>query len=139
VHELATLMADCRGEVDTQVLFYQPPKAAADVTQTDLWQIARQIPGVVTRIDVGGTEQQTFGARSSGEVFLYNPGGDLLFHGGITGSRGHEGDNVGRSQVEAILLHERPTIAKTPVFGCELQGSCDISKPANKTIPGHVP
>jgi hypothetical protein len=136
LNELATLMALCAGEVETQVLFFQLPTATADVTHTELWQSAKHIPGVVPRVDMGGTEQQLFGARSSGEVFLYNPAGDLLFHGGITGSRGHEGDNVGRSQVEAILLRQRPTLAKTPVFGCELQGTCDISNSANK---GHAP
>jgi hypothetical protein len=88
------------------------------------------MPGVVVAIDPGGIEQQRFGARASGEVFLYKPDGELIFHGGITASRGHAGDNAGRAFLEAILLRQKPAGAKTPVFGCELETTCTLPRPA---------
>jgi hypothetical protein len=132
LNELATLLARCPGEVETQVMFFQPPNASEDWAHTDLWRSAEQIPGVITRLDPGGVEQERFGARASGEAFLYEPDGKLLFHGGITAGRGHAGDNAGRATLEAILLKQHQTEAETPVFGCELQASCTLPKSAPK-------
>ena len=131
--ELATLMAHFQGKVETQVLFFQPQSAPADWAQTDLWQSAEVIPGVEARTDASGIEQQRFGARASGEAFLYQPDGELLFHGGITTSRGHTGDNAGRDLLEAILLRQQRTKTEAPVFGCQLQAACTLPRPATAT------
>jgi hypothetical protein len=86
--------------------------------RSDLWHAAENIPGVrVVRDD--GTEARRFGARVSGQVLAYSGGGRLAFNGGITGSRGHEGDNAGRSAVEA-MLGGRPHAATAFAFGCLL-------------------
>ena len=39
--------------------------------------------------------RQRFGAETSGQTLLYDRDGRLLFSGGTTGSRGHDGDNAG--------------------------------------------
>jgi hypothetical protein len=51
---------------------------------------------------------------------LYAPTGKLLFSGGITASRGHEGDNVGRSAIVSFILNGHAPVNHTPVFGCSL-------------------
>ena len=38
----------------------------------------------------------------------------------IAGSRGHEGDNAGRSAIERLVTDERGEHASTFVFGCSL-------------------
>ena len=94
--ELSLLMNHCQGLVEAQVVFLQPLALPLDWSQTDLWEDAARIPGVTPRQDFDGAEHRLFHACISGEVFLYQPGGELAFHGGITASRGHAGDNQGR-------------------------------------------
>jgi hypothetical protein len=54
---------------------------------------------------------------------VYDAGGALLFSGGITGSRGHAGDNAGRSSIVALLNRLPGTHTSTNVFGCSLFAS----------------
>jgi hypothetical protein len=71
--------------------------------------------------DVGGAEAERFGAVTSGAVMLFDTTGKRLFAGGITTSRGHEGDSAGGVMLRRLLknetLAEAPTI---PTFGCKL-------------------
>jgi hypothetical protein len=43
-----------------------------------------------------------------------------MFTGGITGARGHEGDNVGLSRVLALLGGRSADRNESKVFGCAL-------------------
>ncbi len=121
--ELAILLTHCPDHVNVQVVFIAPESVPKDWAETDLWESAANIPGVVRRLDRGGTEHRRFGASISGEVFLFLPTGNLVFHGGITSGRGHSGDNAGRSTLKAFLLHRRLPAMSSPVFGCELESS----------------
>jgi hypothetical protein len=126
LEELARLMT-VRGEhVRTFVLFFKPINASADWSSTDLWEQANSIPGVNVVPDEGGTLAERFDARTSGQAFLYDPAGRLIFSGGITAARGHAGDNDALDAVLA-LTDSSPSlkeIASTPirknVFGCEI-------------------
>ena len=71
-------------------------------------------------LDPDGREARRFGVKGSGHVLLYEPSGDLVFSGGITPSRGHEGDNPGRSAVIDLINGGRAAVHRTPVFGCPL-------------------
>jgi hypothetical protein len=120
IDELAHIMARCQGRASAHVLFFQPADAAADWQATDLWHSASAIPGVYVVADVEGAEAKRFGAATSGHVLLFAPDGRCLFSGGITMSRGHAGDNVGRSTVLALLAGGSPDLTVVPVFGCPL-------------------
>src|SRR5262245_25302036 len=120
IAELAVIMAQCRGLVDSRVLFYQPPGLPDQWTQTDIWQSAAAIPGVTVERDAGGIEASRFHASTSGQVLLYDAAGRLLFSGGITGSRGHAGDNAGRSAIISLLTATTAEHDRTEVFGCQL-------------------
>lgn len=126
LNELASLMTHCRGRVDACVLFNMPRSSPADWARSDLWDIAAGIPGVEPRLDLDGAERRRFGTRISGEVLLFWPDGELAFHGGITGGRGHEGDNEGRTALEWLLGHRRTVSTTVPVFGCELESPAEI-------------
>jgi hypothetical protein len=121
VSELERLMRDRTGKVDLEVLFVRPHGLVDDPARSSLWERVAGIPGARAQIDEGGVTAAAFGAFTSGQVFLYDASGELLFSGGITASRGHEGDNAGRDAVES-LLDRRNAPAHTSVFGCSLFG-----------------
>jgi hypothetical protein len=113
-------MTDCRGNISAYVLFAIPKGAAPDWYKTDLWSSAAMIPGVIAILDPDGTEAARFQAHTSGQVVLYDGKGQLRFRGGITQSRGHVGDNAGRSAIEGIVNTGKAEIDHTVVFGCPL-------------------
>lgn len=120
IGELARLMAQSQGKVSSFVLFIKPNGAAHDWEKTDLWYDAASIPGVRAITDNSGVEAQLFNATTSGQTLLFNNEGRLLFSGGITGSRGHSGDNSGLKAVVSLLNTGKADRSKTFVFGCSL-------------------
>jgi hypothetical protein len=54
-------------------------------------------------------------------AILYGQQGQLLFYGGLTASRGHEGDSAGIAAIQAILDGRQPYVAHADVFGCPLE------------------
>ena len=122
IGELAKLMTACQGKVSATVLIVRPSEFAEGWERTDLWESAAAIPGVTVTSDIAGVESSRFGAATSGQTLLYSADGKLLFAGGITESRGHWGDNAGRSVITSLVLGstETPTVRATPVYGCPL-------------------
>ncbi|HYE19874.1 MAG TPA: hypothetical protein VEA69_15605 [Tepidisphaeraceae bacterium] len=124
IGELAKLMTDCRGRVTATVLMLRPAGVPAGWERTGLWDAAAAIPGVTVVADDAGRAAGRFGAATSGQALLYGADGRLLFAGGITESRGHSGDNAGRSALTASILGGAPTdtsaVVRTPVYGCPL-------------------
>jgi hypothetical protein len=120
LRELELLMARLNGRLTAQVLFYRPEHAPADWASSDLWETASRIPGVSTGWDWAGAEARRFGGATSGHVVVYDAPGRLIFSGGITASRGHSGDNAGRSAIVSALLYGVSERTSTPIFGCSL-------------------
>ena len=108
---------------------HTPIPSIARIVQENNWSL---IP------DYDGTQAYIFGVKTSGECLLYAPNGDLLFAGGITVSRGHQGDNEGLSTLKELVhqLASPPSgsvsstkehrssesykYAQFPTFGCPL-------------------
>lgn len=118
--ELELLMAQTQGKVNVHVVFVRPPGLAEDLVKGDLWRKASAIPGVTVEIDDGNVEAHHFHVETSGEALLYGSDGGLLFAGGITLSRGHSGDNPGRTAITALVNRRSAHESTTPVFGCSL-------------------
>ena len=114
-------MARAGGRVTADVLFVRPTGVALDWEKTELWRSATAIPGVTVTSDDGGHEAALFHAVTSGQVVLFDAAGHEIFSGGITGSRGHEGDNPGLARILSLLSHGSAERAKAPVFGCRLE------------------
>ncbi len=119
IRELDRLVAQTAGELDVQVVFVQPSETNADWAHTDIWCAAAEIPGVSVTADRTGAESIRFGADTSGEAFLYDASGRLVFQGGITPARGHEGDSAGRTAVTSWVTGHAG-LEHAPVFGCPL-------------------
>ena len=122
IHELALLMTRLSGELSATVLFVRPPGADADWEATDLLRSATAIPGVTVQVDDDGHEARIFRAQTSGQTVVYDATGRLVFSGGITPSRGHEGDNVGRSAIVTAVTTSASSGVTNAVFGCSLFG-----------------
>ena len=123
IGELAVLMRYCVDRLDGYVLFFRPEGAPEGWEQTDLWDSASAIPGIRAVSDVGGQEARRFGAATSGAVVLYDGHGQLLFSGGITGSRGMSGENDGRQSIVDLVSGKSSHLSSTPVFGCQILDS----------------
>jgi hypothetical protein len=120
LHELDGLLAETQNRVSVSVVFTIPDGVPADWERGDLWNSAASIPGLSVIRDQRGREAHRFHVEGSGHVLLYAPSGKLLFSGGITASRGHEGDNLGRSAIVSFILDGHSAVSHTPVFGCSL-------------------
>jgi hypothetical protein len=131
VAELARLMTRVHGRVDVRVLVLSESGMGDSWSKSDLWYDAGAIPGVTVVADEGGLEARHFGTATSGEALLYDAAGRLQFSGGITRSRGHEGDNTGRSALETILSGGNAPRSSTSVFGCPLFASTERTDAAN--------
>ncbi|MBC7784382.1 MAG: RedB protein [Burkholderiales bacterium] len=121
ISELERLMSRCDGRLNAYVLFVEPGGLTGSSAETDLWKSAARIAGVTPIQDANGVRAERLGAETSGQAYLYNPAGSLLFSGGITGARGHAGDNDGRTAIEQIVLKSGPLGRETPVYGCALE------------------
>ena len=129
IEELNRLLARRSESVNAQVWFFRPKAFPTNWTQSSLWRAAAAIPGVTVQEDVDGTQARLFGAETSGFVLLYDPRGKLRFKGGITGSRGHAGDNEGEDTIVSLLAGQETGLSQTPVYGCSLLGKCRVRVP----------
>ena len=100
------------------VLFFRPRNSGW--APNGLWKKAQSLQDAHVLWDDDGLEAKRFGARISGYALLYSAEGNLLFRGGVTGSRGHRGDNYGLDELVASLDSNRPSHASSQVFGCAL-------------------
>lgn len=121
IDELAQVMAQVQGKVSAYVLFYVPRQSEVEWENSDTRRSAGKIPGVTVLSDIDGAEATRFGAETSGHTFLFDANGRLLFNGGITGSRGHAGDNAGQSAIVSLVNDRVSARANTFVFGCSIK------------------
>lgn len=119
--ELDTLLAHVGSAVSTVVVFAKPEGTPDGWERGELWDRAAAIRGVATMVDDRGVEAARFGSKVSGQTMLYDAQGRLLFSGGITGARGHVGDNVGRERVESLISSGSADSNHSHVYGCGLQ------------------
>lgn len=125
--ELESLTNRLYGLFDLHVLFYEPGDTSgmpAVWAASDLKRMAAKLPGTQLHSDVDGELAEHFGAYTSGQVLLYGTDQRLRFAGGITPSRGHSGENPGRSTLISSIMNDTgidplaPVL--NPVFGCSL-------------------
>lgn len=117
--ELARLIAHNRRRVQVHVFFYRPLSKPLLWVETDLWQQAKMLPDV-TVSTVDELDLLRLGVSTSGQTLVYDTNQKLVFSGGITSARGHEGDNTGRDAITTYLQTGQLTTRQTPVFGCSI-------------------
>jgi hypothetical protein len=120
LNELNLLLTRLHEQLTVCVVFYKPKNFNDAWAYTELWHDVPNLPGVSRFLDVDGLEARRFGVWTSGQTLLYDKKGQLIFSGGITESRGHEGDNAGLQAVMSKILYGSSPWVSTPVFGCSL-------------------
>ncbi|PQO39162.1 hypothetical protein C5Y96_04680 [Blastopirellula marina] len=118
LNELARIQAVCGVRLNTQVIFYSPTEMQWEDTSKVRQALA--IPNVHITNDADGQLAQQFGALTSGHTMLYSGDGRRIFSGGITPTRGHEGDNLGRKSIVQYVLDGETDCDRTNVFGCPI-------------------
>ena len=98
------------------------PRTAEDSwAQTRLIQRSLRLADAKLFLDRGGVEADRFGAQISGTVLLFDAAGRQRYAGGVTASRGQEGENAGSAALARLLAGEAPSTNPTlPAFGCRL-------------------
>jgi hypothetical protein len=118
--ELARLALNFKNRFKPIVVFYVPKNQPAEWTGSDLVEQAREIPDALVNFDPEGKMAKEIGARTSGQTYVFSPDGKLQFMGGITGARGHEGENRGSRAIAALLEGGKTNDIRYRVFGCSL-------------------
>lgn len=123
LHELEWVLARTRGQVRPYVVFAKPPGAPPSWERSTLRAMAEAIPGVVVVDDSGDRLAHAFQAKTSGDVVVYRPTGELAFAGGITDGRGHEGANASRDALFDLLRGSTSMSERilSRVFGCPIE------------------
>ncbi|MBS2024291.1 MAG: hypothetical protein JST92_17960 [Deltaproteobacteria bacterium] len=122
LNNLRTLQAKLPGRFAVRVAMTQPADAPQNWFDTDTVRLAREVAGGGFHAE-DGLESRRFGAETSGTVLLYASDGHLLFSGGITDTRSHEGVSRGLIALEELLTGARTEpVTGLPVFGCALRG-----------------
>jgi hypothetical protein len=123
ISELARMMSHFGGRTAVRVVIVRPQGVGKDWDDTELRRRAASVQGATVVLDEDGAEAARFHASVSGFTVLYDAGGELRFAGGITASRGHEGDSFGQRRIAALLSGQTVDRADAPVFGCSLVGT----------------
>jgi hypothetical protein len=123
LESLSRVSRAANGRVAIIVLIGGQGGAHSPTNASDLERAAAAIPGATVIADRDGGEAARFGALVSGQTFLYDHDGRLLFSGGITAGRGHAGENDGEIALRRLIAERASPIQRTPVFGCLLAGS----------------
>lgn len=125
--ELERALVQSDSPVQARVVCTYPESKGLDWARNRaVWRIASRIRGVLVVGDASGRLARSLGIGTSGHVLLYDAGGHLLFSGGITPARGHEGGNMGRSALVARVRGEHRSLATSPVFGCALFSDSEL-------------
>ncbi|MDB6169450.1 MAG: hypothetical protein JWM88_2314 [Verrucomicrobia bacterium] len=118
---LESLLVAAPGEISMTICFYDPAGETSEWAETRLVRTARAIPGLKVVLDRDGQLAVEFGAKTSGQVLVFDRDGRQVFDGGLTSARGHEGEDQGGRHLLALARGETRSPLSTPVYGCALR------------------
>jgi hypothetical protein len=121
--ELQRLMLKTQFQMRVVAVLVIPQRMPENWSNGGFAQAIAATPGLSRVVDVNADEAEKFGIRTSGHAKLFDRSGRLLFSGGLTASRGHEGDSVGCAAVDRLVsdrdfAFSLPTVLETKVYGC---------------------
>jgi hypothetical protein len=135
LNELGRLITRNPNQVALRIVILRPDSVEKDWEKTDLVERANDLADAKVLIDEGGKETALFGALTSGQTYLYSKDGVLLFSGGLTESRGHEGDSDGSRAIEAMLRSGgsmEQTQLSAHVFGCAMNDPKEVEQQSRR-------
>lgn len=120
IRELMRLMSHNSENISCTFFCFLPSDKNNSWLNTDITKSIEAIPNSTLISDIDGGWTKAFNTNTSGHVLLYHPNGKLLFSGGITAGRGHEGENFGRTFISNVVNKESNDNYQCPVFGCPI-------------------
>ena len=128
VRELERMLSLIAKPIDVHAYLYCPRSETESWTKVGAGEVVRKIPGMNVTIDWDADLARQLGVETSGHLLVYSPSSELGFTGGITTSRGHEGDSAGKLHILSIINNGVKTgVLDEPVYGCPLF-SAEIGK-----------
>ncbi len=121
---LKTVLAE-QPTIAARILIFEPSQKPPQWDQEARDRLSKAWPDGTIITDHGGELATKLGATTSGHISLFQANGGLSFAGGITGSRGHRGDNQYLRALQQAMWSPTNEPARTPVHGCPLQSPCD--------------
>lgn len=118
--DLARLIPDIGSRAHVRVVFNDLGDPSL-LEESHSYAMASEIPGVELVKDPNGVQSNLFGVKTSGQMFLYDEQGVLVFSGGLTPSRGHEGESQGSITVLKWLNTRELQWKTSDVFGCSMK------------------
>lgn len=134
--ELERVVSTCEKEAEFQVVAFEPTDADDRWSDSAIAEKAKAILGREVHWDHDGCEARRFQVKTSGHVVAYGTDRQLMFSGGITVSRGHEGNNSARNQLTARLRArdvdsgDEAGPLNFPVYGCSLVDGTEMTPDA---------
>ena len=126
VHNLQSVTAATNKHLNSIAIAYQPvisdPRWIHSSTSRDLKKA-----GFRVFADLDGKCCRELGVYTSGHVLVYDEQGKLVFNGGVTQSRGHEGSCNACDDLVKSIENADENIFVWPVFGCAILESEDQS------------
>ena len=132
LNELRRLIArfeDLRPPPALYLSVVAPEGTGPDWTDGPVMENAASIRGLRVVVDPGGRFAAKLGATTSGHVLVYGADDSLLFSGGITSARAHEGDSIGQNAIFKALYGQQPPARRSLVLGCGLRDPPSPSVP----------
>ncbi len=118
--ELNKIIAQTHKRLDIHVRVVTYKNLDHKMQEDKLREISQRLPNAEVAADENGIEAKHFDAKTSGQIFLYDRNGKLLFSGGITPLRSHEGDNEGEKAIISWINEGHAERGLYAVFGCSL-------------------
>lgn len=118
--ELNAIASRASGKAQITVVVVEPKGMPESAEREDLMRLIGVIPTAHVVRDEGGREAEKFGVKTSGHTLVYSTFGSLVFSGGITSLRGHEGSNPASRAVLDHILHDSGEVSSSNVYGCPL-------------------
>lgn len=118
--ELERLMVHLDRLVHTRVYVFKPSETDSSWLETPLMKKLYGVAGVEILLDQDGQIANQLGILTSGGVMLFDREGQLKFRGGLTSSRGHEGDSLGTQAIRELVYGRNPLQHHAPVYGCKI-------------------
>jgi hypothetical protein len=146
VDELSDLLMNIAPEKKPKVvtLFYYPSEKKADwVTETRLYKKVLEKKDWQIALDQGGVQAYTWGALTSGYIVYMDNQGEIKLHGGITESRGHRGESLGKIDLKKAILNSEvrnqetnvASFAEEPTFGCAMHSAAEFEELEGREKP----
>lgn len=134
--ELTRLVTRSDDRLAVTILFEQPDGMPDQWVRGENWRLALAVPGSWVLVD-HGDEARRFGVRTSGQTLIFDRNARLRFNGGLTGGRGHVGENAGVAAALNLLVTGDAPLHVGPVFGCSLGNENEVGA-AERAGPGRV-